>query len=285
MKRNSKGNKLESKSLYDLYYNDLKSCKPLSRAKEIELLKLAKEGDVNARNEIIKSNLRYVVLIAKRYSGFGIPLTELISEGNMGLFKAFENFDMTKNVKFYCYAVWWIRQTIQCYIKSILESDKMEFKENQVKNDDDDLVNVNSIFDLGGSYKIENSDLFVDEIGDNIIIDYTNMDKNKNQSNEDNKKENVDLEDEEEDFNLEKTLFANPSYAAQVADELMESLTGREKEIIRKYYGFDGEAKNLEEIGTELNITQERVRQIKVVSMKKMRQEILLKPNLVSIYR
>ena len=100
------------------YYESLKKCKPVSREEERKLVKLAKQGDISAKNRILESNLRFVFNVAKNYKGCGVSLNELISEGNMGLIKAIEKFDLTKEVKFISYAVWWIRQGIQAYIKT-----------------------------------------------------------------------------------------------------------------------------------------------------------------------
>ena len=100
------------------YYESLKKCKPVSREEERRLVKLAKQGDILAKNKILESNLRFVFNVAKNYRGCGISINELISEGNMGLIKAIDKFDESKDVKFISYAVWWIRQGIQAYIKT-----------------------------------------------------------------------------------------------------------------------------------------------------------------------
>ncbi len=95
-----------------LYYHELKKYKPITRARERKLLKRCKKGNLKAKNEIIESNLRFVFDIAKRYTGRGVPILDLVSEGNMGLLKAIDKFDESKNVKFITYAVWWIRQAM-----------------------------------------------------------------------------------------------------------------------------------------------------------------------------
>lgn len=95
-----------------LYYHELKKYKPITRARERKLLKRCKKGNLKAKNEIVESNLRFVFDIAKRYTGRGVPILDLVSEGNMGLLKAIDKFDESKNVKFITYAVWWIRQAM-----------------------------------------------------------------------------------------------------------------------------------------------------------------------------
>lgn len=95
------------------YYQELKKCKPMPKAKEKKLLKRCKEGSVEARNEILSSNLRFVFDVARKYKGKGLPMSELISEGNIGLLKAIDRFDEAKDVRFITYAIWWIKQSIR----------------------------------------------------------------------------------------------------------------------------------------------------------------------------
>ena len=114
-----------------LYFDDLKKYKPLTKAKEKRLLKLSKKGNVKAKNEILESNLKFVFDVAKHYTGRGLSISELISEGNRGLVKAIDKFDEAKDVKFISYAVWWIRQSMFEAIKkkkllSLVELDSTE---------------------------------------------------------------------------------------------------------------------------------------------------------------
>lgn len=269
--------KTNSNYIEDLYFKDLKQCNPIPRYEEKKLIELAKNGDIKARNEVIKSNLRYVVTIANKYSKFGVPLNELISEGNLALFRALETFDNSKNIKFYCYAVWWIRQHIQYYIRKSNRINEKEVKENGklINNNGNDDEYVNTFSDIA-SIKNINPDDFEYDFFDDISNDYT--DDEVCDDDEYNDKENEELENEE-------IMFGDKAYISKVLNDLMGSLNSRERSIIRQYYGFDGDAKNLEEIGNNLDITQERVRQIKAISINKMRQEILLKPNLMNIYK
>lgn len=111
------------------YYDELKKYKPITREKEKELIRKAKNGDVNAQNEILTANLRFVFNVARRYKGKGATISDLISEGNLGLVKAIEKFNPEKDVKFISYAVWWIRNYMQEFIKkrqSILNIEKEE---------------------------------------------------------------------------------------------------------------------------------------------------------------
>ena len=94
------------------YLEEIGKFEPLEPAREIELAQRVKQGDAEALNELTEANLRFVVSVAKDYQGQGLPLTDLINEGNLGLIKAAERFDGTRGFKFISYAVWWIRQSI-----------------------------------------------------------------------------------------------------------------------------------------------------------------------------
>lgn len=217
------------------YYNELKRYKPISREKEKELLIKAKNGDLKAQNEILTSNLRFVFNIASRYKGNGAAISDLISEGNLGLVKAIQKFDTSKDVKFISYAIWWIRNAMQEFIKKRQASLNIE-KEEEVLN--------KPLFSKG-----------IPDSEDEWI-----------------ERRDVVLSDEEDEEKRE--LHKNQR---KVIDTLMSKLCGREKVIIEKYYGIYGnKSKNLEELGKELGITKERVRQIKEQGLRKLRSEILL---------
>lgn len=117
-----------------VYYDDLKKYKPLTKAKERRLLKRCKKGNLKAKNEILEANLRFVFDIAKHYTGRGVPISELISDGNMGLLKAIDKFDESKDVKFISYAVWWIRQAM---LESIKKKNAINFVEIEPNTDND----------------------------------------------------------------------------------------------------------------------------------------------------
>lgn len=102
----------DNEEIVSKFYKDVKPKKTLSLEQEIEVAKRIKNGDTNAVNELVEANLRFVIRVAKDYQNNGLPLSDLISEGNYGLMKAAYRFDHTKGYKFISYAVWWIRQSI-----------------------------------------------------------------------------------------------------------------------------------------------------------------------------
>lgn len=216
------------------YYDELKKHKPITRAKEKELIYKAKDGDIDAQNEILTANLRFVFNVAGRYKGNGAPLSDLISEGNLGLIKAIQKFDPDKDVKFISYAVWWIRNSMQEFIK------KRQATLNFEKEED----SLNTVIP-------ENK--FVDAEDDYIV------------------KRDVILSNEEDEENMERQRSQR-----KIVEKLLSKLSERERFIVEQYYGINGDEKNLEEIGIVLGITKERVRQLKEVSLKKLRSDILL---------
>ena len=102
----------DEESTLRLYFDDIAESTPLSREREVELAERIKNGDMRARDEMIRANLRFVVDVAKKYQNRGLSLSDLISAGNLGLITAADRFDGTKGYKFISYAVWWIRQSI-----------------------------------------------------------------------------------------------------------------------------------------------------------------------------
>lgn len=215
------------------YYNDLAKYKPLSKSKEKRLIRLSKKGNINAQNRLLEANLKFVFDVAKRYSGRGLPIADLISEGNLGLIKAIEKFDESKDVKFISYAIWWIKQ-------SILEAIKKRKLLNFIETNHQDTIKP--IIEN----KISDEE---DEIYDNEYFLHTT---------------------EEEKQEMKKA-------QKEMISQLLENLSNREKEIIIDYYGLNNNKElTLYEIGHKFGLSAERVRQIKKVSMRKLRTKALL---------
>ena len=219
-----------------IYYDDLKKYKPLTKAKEKRLLKLSRKGNLKAKNEILEANLKFVFDIAKHYTGRGLSISELISEGNMGLLRAIEKFDEEKDIKFISYAVWWIRQAMLEAIKkkrllTMVEIDPTESNdiifERKIADDEDEKI--------GGA-------------------------------------SDVDFSNEAEEY--KKELKANQK---EVIGKLLNSLNSREKEIIEHYYGLSNKRElTLNEIGKKYNLSSERVRQVKLTAIRKLRSSMMM---------
>ena len=225
-----------------VYYDDLKKYKPLTKAKERRLLKKCKKGNLKAKNEILEANLKFVFDIAKHYTGRGVSISELISDGNMGLLKAIDKFDESKDVKFISYAVWWIRQ-------SMLESIK---KRNAIS--------------------------FV-EIEPNIDND-SSMDKKLIEDDEDDASFNNDFSNENDEKSREVT-----DNQRNIIKNLIGTLSDRERDIVENYYGInDKKELTLTDIGKKYNLSSERVRQIKLNAIRKLRSKILLYDDLEDLF-
>lgn len=220
------------------YYQDLKRHKPLPKDVERELMVKAKAGDIEARNKILTANLRFVFNIAKKYRGHGVDLSDLISEGNNGMIKAIEKFDLSQNVKFFSYAVWWIRQRMSSAI---------------LKHQEKEMIET----DFDGAFSDDNGHT------DNI---YANDDGEINDSGFDVMGENGD----------ELELNEEAQQKHFIVEKVLAKLDDRERLIIEKYFGIenDDNGQNLEEISKDLHITTERVRQLKVKAINEMRAEV-----------
>lgn len=209
------------------YFDEVANFQPLSKEEELELWRKYKyDGDVDAKNKLISSNLKFVANVAKQYQGRGLSYADLIAEGNLGLIRAIDKFDGERGFKLISYSVWWIKQAI------------LEALEKRNTSNDEDLP-----------------------------MDY------EKQNDTDNEDYQVQLND---DYIIDQAPGAKEKEQTDAINFLMEYLNKRERNIITKYYGLDGnKPKTLEEIGMEYGLTKERIRQIKNLSFKKMRSVAL----------
>jgi RNA polymerase primary sigma factor len=266
-------NKATFKASLANYLQDIQKTPLISKDEEIDLAERIVDGDDEALNKLVESNLRFVVSVAKEYQNRGLPLEDLINEGNIGLIKAAHKFDSTKGFRFISYAVWWIRQAIMEAIvnqskmvrlpfNKVWEVFKVEKTYNKLRKDlgrDPSMEEVTkelgiSITDLSSIMKNFGKDLSLDEMisddYDSTLMDFIPDDKAPRPDDT--------LMDESLKIEVEKVLT---------------SLPHREGEILRLYYGITGERSlTLSEIGDRLNLSRERVRQIKELSLKKLQR-------------
>lgn len=250
------------------YLNQIRKYTPLTKKEEREFFIKAKSGDKAAYDHIMQSNLRFVVSVAKQYQNQGLDLDDLIAEGNLGLVKAYEKFDYSKNYKFITYAVWWIRQSI---LSAIQENAKV------VKVPVNKLNNITKISKIRQQLEQENLGSVTFEeireyVDDPVILNdikhsiikvpldktYTDNDKNLNEI----------IPDETSD------LFLLTEHAKEEIELILEDFPEREREILYMYYGINyPRPYTLREIGIDIGLTRERIRQIKVKALEKLRKK------------
>lgn len=263
---------MTNRDLISLYLEDIRKYSILSKEEEFELLKRAKEGDKEAKDKLILSNLRLVVNIAKSYANKGLSLIDLISEGNFGLIYAIEKFDISKGFRFSTYAVWWIKQSIS---KAII----CKGRGIRIPSYKYDLLNKVNKY-VTSRVKVEGNYPSVEEIAQDLEIDKEKVEEIM-MVFQDPMSLSASIGD---DICLEDTIADHPDFTLEdkIIEEmgrdrirkLVEVLDDREKKILKLRFGLDGEdIHTLEEIGTAFNITRERVRQIEKKTLKKLKNQ------------
>lgn len=261
----------DSESL-DLYLRDISSSEPLSGAEEVELARQIKKGNQRARDHLVQANLRFVVSVAREYQNHGVPLSDLISAGNVGLMTAAERFDGARGFKFISYAVWWIRQAIHQSLAQ--DSRVVRLPVNRI----DLLHNISKVSrELRQSTESEpEPEVIAKELGvSEEMVKDTLMRSRDVWSLDASFKEGDDhsLLNVLPDTTLQApdVEVVEDSVKTQV-EEVIESLDDREQEVLQLYFGLSGdEPMTLEEIGVRFNLTRERVRQIKEKALRRLR--------------
>ncbi|MCB9033275.1 MAG: sigma-70 family RNA polymerase sigma factor [Chitinophagales bacterium] len=272
----------------DKYLNEISKLSLLNEEQEVALAKRVRQGDAKALNDLIKANLRFVVSVAKQYQSQGLSLNDLINEGNIGLIKAASKFDETKGFKFISYAVWWIRQSIlQALIEQPrvvrLPMNKATFynkilvasQEFEQKNEREP-----SNMELAEILNVDATDLAFlrSTLAYHLSID-SPLDNN---SDEDSSTTNLDLM---QDYNVENPddELMKQSMRHEIENALHQ-LTDREREILELYFGINNNklAYSLDEIGSKLSLTRERVRQLKDKALRKIKRHA--KNNSLNVY-
>ena len=255
-----------------LYLQQINKIPLLTTEEELKLARLAQSGDEAARTKLIESNLRLVISIAKHYHNSSLSFMDLVQEGNIGLTKAVSKFDCNKGYRFSTYASWWIRQTISRAISD--QSDMVRIPAN-IKEQYNKLSKV--ITHFWNENGREPTNIELSEITDLPIEQIEHI--MEGQGGTLSLDAPMGAEDDDSTFGefLPDTKYIptegiDKEARNQIIETVLNTLTTREKEIIVNHFGlFNTPPKTLEEIGTELNITRERTRQIEALALRKLR--------------
>ncbi len=268
----------------DKYLAEIAKNELITAEQEAELAKRIRQGDTDALDALVKSNLRFVVSVAKQYQNQGLLLSDLINEGNLGLIRAAYKFDESRGFKFISYAVWWVRQAI---MQAIVEQSRIirlpvakigtytkitkafqNFEQEYQREPD-----VEELMEMLGMTKDEIDEYFrVNTITVSTDSKFGNSEDGGSLSDTLYDKTDISPEDELMQKNVESQL-----------NEALAQLTEREAEIISSYFGLNGKhPMTLEEIGEKFNLTRERVRQIKEKCIRQLKEST--SPHLLMAY-
>ena len=258
-----------------VYLREIGRVPLLSTDEEIELAVKISEGNQYAKQRLTEANLRLVVSIAKKYVGRGMYFLDLIQEGNVGLIKAVDKFDYTKGFKFSTYATWWIRQAITRAIadqaRTIRIPVHMVETINRLKKVQSQLLHENGI-EPSEELIAEKMDLPVERVREIMRVAQEPVSMETPIGPEEDSRLMDFIRDEDA---LAPDEAALKTITNEDIDSVLKTLTPREEAVIRLRFGLkDGRCHTLEEVGTEFNVTRERIRQIEAKALRKLRHPV-----------
>jgi RNA polymerase primary sigma factor len=257
---------------FEKYLSEVSKTELINAEKEVELARLIKKGNQNAINQLVNSNLRFVISVAKQYAGRGMSVEDLVSEGNIGLIKAAQKWDETRGIKFISYAVWWIRQSILQSLSDNSRSIRLPLNQINALNKinstisklEQDLQRIPTSSELSellkidekkielslkSSNKVSSLDMLISTEGDLTLLDTISSDSNT------------------DDLVNQSDMNSNLIF-------LISKLSEREQIIIKSLFGIGVDIKTISEVSMDLHLTSERVRQIKNLAIKKLNKSL-----------
>ncbi len=269
-------NTKEDENILSIYLKEINKIPLLSREEEDRYAREAAKGDSRAKEKLIRANLRFVVNVAKKYQNQGLPISDLISEGNIGLMNAIERYDVNRGYHFISYAVWWIRQAI---LKAICEKSRM------IRIP---LNRANELVQIEKARKALQSEQGTDpEIKD--IAEILDMDKNHVADLINISRDLISLEspvNQDKDSSMVGDFIENSEYMSpdeiiiekslqEDINNILQTLSEKESEILQYRFGLNGRRPmSLKEIGDKYMLTKERIRQIEKKALKRLQHPI-----------
>jgi len=262
------------------YLKNISSIDMLSREEETELALKSSSGDEKAINELVRRNLRFVVSVAKSYASASNPLEDLVNEGNVGLIIAAKKFKPNMDAKFISYAVWWVRKVIMEYLSKhgrtvripankLNSLSKLDKKFNELEQREGRIIDINEVInELSGELPNDSLEFL-------ILLNSYNMDSlDREIGGDDNTTTLGDLITS--DSYKDTDHLVNDNDIKNEIGKLVNKLNDKEKRIIIASYGLDGSSPmTLGEIGEEMGVTRERIRQIKDTILRKLKSKIV----------
>jgi RNA polymerase primary sigma factor len=242
------------------YLKEVRKIDLLTPEEEVELTKKIAEGDKRAQDKLVSSNLRFVISVAKEYQGQGVPLVDLISEGNYGLIKAATKFDHTKGFRFISYAVWWVKQSI---LQSLSENSRTVRLPVNITSQLSKIKREISQFEQKNHRPPTAMDM------DLSVLSHPTCGSLNDKINEDGD-EVLDLVSDDSFIRPDEDFYGEDVLKKEL-EKTLSILSEREKTIINMYFGIDGHSMTLEQIGDEFGLTKERIRQIKEKALRKLK--------------
>jgi RNA polymerase primary sigma factor len=260
---------------FDIYLKQINRIPLMSAEEEAEVARRAQDGDESALDQLVQANLRFVVSVAKKYINQGVPIEDLVNEGNIGLIKAARRFDVDRGYKFISYAVWWIRQAILValsqgsrIVRVPLNRASKLYKIGKASRElDQQLGRVPTAEEIAGHLQIP-----VVEVEETMRISNTHVSLDMTMPEEGDDKSFVSyLQDEDA---TQPDEYAEQEMLGESMRRALDTLDEREQRIMEMYFGLNGEEPlTLEDIGKRLGLTRERIRQIKEQAIQRLRHQ------------